>query len=338
MEESQSKHAFARAVAQEAHLQFKRMQPSDMDYLAMHQVVNCAKKGKIDKLYAFVKEYNETHFYASPTREELELRRQQGEAARARTNLTPTRVRAAYAQMSSFSPAGVGTPTQRIVADEDEFTEQLDRYYGRRPGTSPDLIQRAADEAALGLSLLSPLPTSPETYMDTLMELTADEMGDLDPLLFNELIRNIPTPSTIHSPRTPTPSPRTTPSPARSPQSWMQSPSGRMTPATSPAGVGTRTGAVAGAGGGGDDDEDGDDRTPRSRRGRRRTPRSLRDSPAASSASGRPVRMGQQELQRELEMLLNNHRQTSRGRRIAGITTTNTITTTYKDGGRPSVR
>ena len=200
--------------------------------------------------------------YASPTREELELRRQRGEASRARTDFTPTRVRAAFSQMSGFSPAGVGTPTQRIVTDEGEFTEELDRIYGRRSGTSPDLIQRAADEADLGMSPLTPLPPSPETYMDTLMGLTANEMDQLDPILFNELIRNIPTPSTIGSPRTPTPSP------ARSPQSWMQSPSGRLTPATSPAGVGTRTGAVAGAGGGGGDDDGGDDGTPRSRRGR----------------------------------------------------------------------
>jgi len=36
-------------------------------------------------------------------------------------------------------------------------------------------------------------------------------------------------------------------------------------------------------------------------------------------------------------MLLNDHSQIANGRRIAGITTTNTITTTYKDGGRPRV-
>ena len=42
-------------------------------------------------------------------------------------------------------------------------------------------------------------------------------------------------------------------------------------------------------------------------------------------------------MQRQLELLLNDTRQTATGRRIAGITTTNTITTTYKDGGRPVV-
>ena len=53
---------------------------------------------------------------------------------------------------------------------------------------------------------------------------------------------------------------------------------------------------------------------------------------------GPPTRMNQDELQRQLEILLNDQRQTASGRRIAGITTTNTITTTYKDGGRPTVR
>ena len=47
--------------------------------------------------------------------------------------------------------------------------------------------------------------------------------------------------------------------------------------------------------------------------------------------------MNQEGLQRQLEILLNDQRQMADGRRIAGITTTNTITTTYKDGGRPRV-
>ena len=48
--------------------------------------------------------------------------------------------------------------------------------------------------------------------------------------------------------------------------------------------------------------------------------------------------MNQDELQRQLELLLNDQRQTAAGRRIAGIITANTITTTYKDGGRPTAR
>ena len=47
--------------------------------------------------------------------------------------------------------------------------------------------------------------------------------------------------------------------------------------------------------------------------------------------------MNQEGLQRQLEILLNDQRQTANGRHIAGITTTNTITTTYKDGSRPHV-
>ena len=86
-----------------------------------------------------------------------------------------------------------------------------------------------------------------------------------------------------------------------------------------------RRGSGRGGGGGGgggtppstdDDDDESDASTPRRRR---------------------PRRMNQEGLQRQLEILLNDQRQTANGRRIAGITTTNTITTTYKDGGRPRV-
>ena len=42
-------------------------------------------------------------------------------------------------------------------------------------------------------------------------------------------------------------------------------------------------------------------------------------------------------MQRQLAQLLQDQRQTAAGRRIAGITTTNTITTTYKNGRPPSV-
>ena len=61
------------------------------------------------------------------------------------------------------------------------------------------------------------------------------------------------------------------------------------------------------------------------------------DESDASTPRRRPRRMNQEGLQRQLEILLNDQRQTANGRRIAGITTTNTITTTYKDGGRPRV-
>ena len=61
------------------------------------------------------------------------------------------------------------------------------------------------------------------------------------------------------------------------------------------------------------------------------------ESDASTPRRRRPRRMNQEGLQRQLEILLNDQRQTTDGRRIAGITTTNTITTTYKDGGRPRV-
>ena len=50
-----------------------------------------------------------------------------------------------------------------------------------------------------------------------------------------------------------------------------------------------------------------------------------------------PRRTNQQELQRQWEVLLKDQLQTAAGRRIIGITTTNTITTTYKEGGRLQV-
>ena len=67
------------------------------------------------------------------------------------------------------------------------------------------------------------------------------------------------------------------------------------------------------------------------------TPPSTDDESDVSTPRRRPRRMNQEGLQRQLEILFNDQRQTANGRRIAGITTTNTITTTYKDGGRPRV-
>ena len=64
-------------------------------------------------------------------------------------------------------------------------------------------------------------------------------------------------------------------------------------------------------------------------------------STPASSARPGPSRgrvsMNQAQMQRQLEQILQDQQQTAAGRRIAGITTTNTITTTYKNGRRPTV-
>ncbi|KAL9985640.1 hypothetical protein ACROYT_G008063 [Oculina patagonica] len=70
------------------------------------------------------------------------------------------------------------------------------------------------------------------------------------------------------------------------------------------------------------------------------TPASSRSNVPAGQGTltGGPHRLNQDDMQRQLQMLFNDQRQVAAGRRIAGITTTNTITTTYKDGGRPTVR
>jgi hypothetical protein len=47
--------------------------------------------------------------------------------------------------------------------------------------------------------------------------------------------------------------------------------------------------------------------------------------------------MDQAAMQQQLAEIMAKQQQTAAGRRIAGITTTNTITTTYKDGKRPTV-
>ena len=51
----------------------------------------------------------------------------------------------------------------------------------------------------------------------------------------------------------------------------------------------------------------------------------------------RRARMNQDELRRQMALLAEDARQRSVGRRIAGITHTNTVTTVYKDGGEPEV-
>lgn len=78
-----------------------------------------------------------------------------------------------------------------------------------------------------------------------------------------------------------------------------------------------RSGGGGGGGGGdssGNNTSGGSSNTSRTRRNRRR-----------------------QELLRELQQLQQDNIEKSRGRQIAGVTHTNTITTTYKDGGTPTV-
>ena len=68
---------------------------------------------------------------------------------------------------------------------------------------------------------------------------------------------------------------------------------------------------LAGGGGGGGDDDDDDDGGDDDRR--------------------------RENILRELQRIQQNNIQRARGRHVAGVTHTNTITTTYKDGGRPTV-
>ena len=79
-----------------------------------------------------------------------------------------------------------------------------------------------------------------------------------------------------------------------------------------------QAGAAGGGSGGDDDDDDGGGNTSNNSSGYRRNQR-------------------QKELLRELQRLQQDNIEKSRGRQIAGVTHTNTISTTYKDGGTPTV-
>ena len=62
-------------------------------------------------------------------------------------------------------------------------------------------------------------------------------------------------------------------------------------------------------------------------------------SPATPSQQASPqAPLNQADLQRRLRLLLQYQEAIAAGRRIANITTTNSIVTSYKEGGRPSVQ
>ena len=151
------------------------------------------------------------------------------------------------------------------------------------------------------------------------------------------------TPSTV-SVRTPTPSP--------SPTTQRR----QFTRRTLAAAI------AAGAGGDGDGDDDGSGgsggsrrSTPRGRPGRgqgqaRRGRRPGRPNPSPfitwtrpspsqlPSPGSQPRTLGQADLQRRLRMMLQDQEQLSQGRKIANVTMTNSIVTSYKQGGAPSVQ
>ena len=114
----------------------------------------------------------------------------------------------------------------------------------------------------------------------------------------------------------------------RQPTPSSPSDAGSRRRSSASSGNGGRRGGGGGGGGGGDDDDDDDEDTtassvagPSRRRRRRQADRVLNDA----------------EMQQQLAQILQDQRQTAAGRRIAGITTTNTITTTYKNGQHPTV-
>ena len=110
--------------------------------------------------------------------------------------------------------------------------------------------------------------------------------------------------------------------------------------------------AAAGAGGGGGSGGSGGSggrrSTPRGRPGRRgrRRPQpspSLPWTPPRPSQQGTPRGtpppriLNQADLQRRLRMMLQDQEQLAQGREIANVTMTNSIVTSYKQGGRPTV-
>ena len=113
------------------------------------------------------------------------------------------------------------------------------------------------------------------------------------------------------------------------------------------AGAGAGGAGSGGAGGGGGGGRRG--RRPRRIRGRRRntptsplTPGSNPATPRGSWTSGssgrQPRTLRQADLQRRLRMMLQDQEQLAQGREIANVTMTNSIVTSYKQGGSPSVQ
>ena len=103
-------------------------------------------------------------------------------------------------------------------------------------------------------------------------------------------------------------------------------------------------GGGGGCGGGGGGGRRG--RRPRRIRGRRRNTPTSPLTPASNPASFRgswsgsppPRTLRQADLQRRLRMLLQDQEQLAQGREIANVTMTNSIVTSYKQVGAPSVQ
>ena len=212
----------------------------------------------------------------------------------------------------TVSPAGVGTTTTNQVSPGtvQEILDTGDR----------DLIDQAFDQ--MGVDDIS-------AYLEALPSPSAFGVGS----------RASRTPS-IDGALTPhRESPRlSSSSGARSPPSWGSA----------------RLLAAAGAGGGGGDGGDGSGgsgrrSTPRGRPGRGRRRRRPQPSPslpwtppsrfqqATPRGTPLPRTLGQADLRRRLRMMLQDQQQLAEGREIANVTMTNSIVTSYKQGGRPPV-
>ena len=110
-------------------------------------------------------------------------------------------------------------------------------------------------------------------------------------------------------------------------------------------GGGAGAGGAGGGGGGGGGGRRGGGGGRRGRRRRRTptsplTPASNPATPRGSWTSGSPPprTLRQAELQRRLRMMLQDQEQLAQGRDISTVTMTNSIVTSYKQGGAPSVQ
>ena len=245
------------------------------------------------------------------------------------------------------------------MADED-----------RQPPQAYDTVAPAGVGAASS-NQVSPgtiqeiLDTGDQNLIDQAFD-QIEDAGDYDALTrYLESLPDLP-------PRVQTSSPAGVGSPGsqsyRSIQTTPES-SGARTPATPPSvplAAGARTAAGAGGNGGGRGGRGGGRRGPRTRgggrggagaggaggggggggrRGRRRRrlfPTSPASTPRGSQTSGssgrQPRTLRQADLQRRLRMLLQDQEQLAQGREIANVTMTNSIVTSYKQGGAPSVQ
>ena len=247
--------------------------------------------------------------YRSPTEADMELRRQRGRAAEADTTFTPARVRRAF---TTLIPAGVGTSAgnrdtsevlreaRTVLHDVDLYDEDIDEYIRRVDESMASPQSPAVGVGATDSNRVTGI--DPATFQQVVdegnREVLQDVMDQMDPDDLERYLDQLPSP-----PRQPTPIR------GRGRQRGMTRSRGRV----------RQRG------------------TTRSRGRGRTTTTSTTRNRIGEGMRERPYRLGQDDMQRQLKLLLYDTRQTPTGRRIAGITTTNTITTTYKDGGRPVV-